>query len=262
MPRAAKISRGCGAVLFVRGIKTSLLITLLTIAPAVLAAPCAGNVYLTLDTGTMSQAELIARILNEEQVKATFFVANERTFRQDNALDPPWAEYWRTRVAEGHVFGNHTWSHHYQRRDTEDGKLLAYAVDGKAVPLDKTKFCAELNQADAAFHKLTGQHLSGLWRAPGGRTTQNSIRWAASCGYPVYIGWDDAGHLGDDLPSEKFSNTELLERAQKNIRPGAVLLMHLGVRSRKEPLAPILKPLIQDLKARGLCFKTLDVSSR
>jgi peptidoglycan/xylan/chitin deacetylase (PgdA/CDA1 family) len=245
-----------------RAAKSLLLFALMAVAPSILAAPCTGTVYLTLDTGNMSQAELIARILNEEQIKATFFIANERTFRQDYALDASWADYWRGRVAEGHVFGNHTWSHHYERRDTEDGKLLAYSGDGKAVPLDKAQFCAELSQADAAFHKLTGQHLSGLWRAPGGRPTQNSIRWAASCGYPVYIGWDDAGHLGDDLPSEKFSNAELLERAQKNIRPGAVLLMHLGIHSRKEPLAPILKPLIHNLKARGLCFKTLDVASR
>jgi hypothetical protein len=30
----------------------------------------------------------------------------------------------------------------------------------------------------------------------------------------------------------------------------------------KTPLAPILKPLIQGLKARGLCFATLDAGKR
>jgi hypothetical protein len=38
--------------------------------------------------------------------------------------------------------------------------------------------------------------------------------------------------------------------------------MHLGIESRKEPAAPILKPLIQGLKKRGMCFATLDVAQR
>ncbi|MGE5240830.1 MAG: polysaccharide deacetylase family protein [Bacteroidota bacterium] len=230
------------------------------VAPA--SADCAGAVYLTLDTGDMSQAETIAKILNEEGIKATFFIANERSFRGDRALDASWADFWRARVAEGHVFGNHTWSHSYQRRDLDNGRIAAITIDGKPVTFDQQQFCAELQQVDTAFDKLTGHHLSGLWRAPGGRTTQNSIRWAASCGYPVYVGWSETGYLGDDWPSEKYSNAALLERAEKSTRPGDILLMHLGIHSRKQPFAPELKPLIEHLKARGLCFGTLAAGSR
>ncbi len=231
-------------------------------ATSVTAGTCTGTVYLTLDTGDMSQADTIAKILNEENVKATFFIANERRFRGDRALDPAWADFWRARVAEGHVFGNHTWSHSYQRRDLDNGRIAAITVDGKPVAFDQKQFCAELQQVDTAFDKLTGHHLSGLWRAPGGRTTQNSIRWAASCGYPVYVGWSENGYLGDDWPSEKYSNAALLERAEKSTRPGDILLMHLGIHSRKQPFAPTLKPLIESLKARGLCFGTLAAGSR
>ena len=111
-------------------------------------------------------------------------------------------------------------------------------------------------------HRATGRHPPGLWRAPGGRTTQQSIRWAADCGYPIHVGWDRAGYLGDDLPSEHYSNDALLERTLKSVRNGDILLMHLGVWSRKQPLAPILGPLIRGLRQRSFCFQTLKIAPR
>jgi peptidoglycan/xylan/chitin deacetylase (PgdA/CDA1 family) len=133
---------------------------------------------------------------------------------------------------------------------------------GNPDALDQRSFCEELKRVNTAFRRATGQNLSGIWRAPGGRTTQNSIRYAANCGYPVHVHWDDAGFIGDELPSEQYPNHMLLERALKNIRAGDILMMHLGIRSRKDPLAPALKPLIQGLKARGFCFATLNAGSR
>ena len=239
-----------------RKLSRPLAVLLFTVAlPA--AADCRGTVYLTLDTGNMSQAETIARILNEENVKATFFLANEYTFRNDYALDPSWDGYWQARVAEGHAFGNHTWSHRTARRDNAD-KIMVADSKGEPDALDQRGFCQELKKVEAAFQRATGRQLSGLWRAPGGRTTPNSIRYAASCGYPLHVHWDDAGFLGDELASDKHPNQALLDRALKNIRPGDVLMMHLGIWSRKDAFAPTLKPLLQGLKARGLCFATLD----
>ena len=58
------------------------------------------------------------------------------------------------------------------------------------------------------------------------------------------------------------SNARLLERALKNLRGGDVVLLHLGIRSRKEPLALILKPLIDRLKTRGMCFGVLQATER
>jgi peptidoglycan/xylan/chitin deacetylase (PgdA/CDA1 family) len=241
-----------------------LLAPLLTVTPGTPAfgADCKGTVYLTFDTGYMSQAEFIARTLQEQNVKATFFLSNEPTFRGDHALDPGWAGYWRARAAEGHAFGNHTWSHYAVRRETADGRLLAFSGAGQELQLDEKQFCAELKRVAAAFQRDTGQRLTGIWRAPGGRTTQSSIRWAASCGYPVHVHWDDAGFIGDELPSDRYPNKVLLERALKNIKPGDIVLWHLGIRSRREPAAKILPDLIAGLKQKGLCFGTLDVVKR
>ena len=247
-----------------RRVSSLVIALLLTVAvwPAQGETRCTGTVYLTFDTGNMAQAETIARILGQEQVKATFFLANEKTFRNDHALDPAWRDYWRARAAEGHAFGNHTFRHVYLKRDLPDGRLLAAINNGPEVKLDERGFCAELKKVDESFHAFTGQHLSGLWRAPGGRTTQSAIRWAANCGYPVHVHWDEAGFIGDELPSEKFPNDKLLRQALDRIKPGTVTMMHLGIWSRREPLAPVLAPLIQGLKARGFCFAPLAVAQR
>jgi peptidoglycan/xylan/chitin deacetylase (PgdA/CDA1 family) len=231
-------------------------------AAAASPAGCAGDVYLTFDTGNMAQAEEIARVLAAEDVRATFFLANERTARGDHSLDPSWASYWTARVAEGHVFGNHTWSHHYARRDLEGDRVAAVGVDGRSLELTRGSFCAELKRVDDAFQRMTGLRLAGLWRAPGGRVTQQTIRWAASCGYPVHVGWDEAGFLGDDLPSDAHPNAALLLRALERVAPGDVLMMHLGVWQRREPLAAILRPLIRGLKAKKLCFAVLRAGAR
>ena len=223
-------------------------------------AACTGTVYLTFDTGGMQSAELIAKTLKEEDVKATFFLANEKTYRGDHALDPAWSAYWKELVESGHVFGNHTWSHYTTRRDA--GDKIIVSNNGKERSLNQHAFCEELEKVERAFARDTGKTLSGIWRAPGGRTTRQSIQFAASCGYPVHVHWDDAGFIGDELPSEQYPNDVLLKRALKNIRSGDILMMHLGIWSRKDPAAPILKPLIRGLKERGFCFGTLGVGQR
>jgi peptidoglycan/xylan/chitin deacetylase (PgdA/CDA1 family) len=85
---------------------------------------------------------------------------------------------------------------------------------------------------------------------------------AEGCGYK-YVGWSPAGFLGDELPSEKFSNAKLLTQALGSIRPGDILLAHLGIWSRKDPWAPAnLEPLIVGLKAKGFCFRNLAPAPR
>ena len=217
---------------------------------------CKGYVHLTLDTGNMRHAELIADILARHQVKATFFVAQEKTWRGDHALDPAWAGYWKARVAEGHAFGSHTWRHGSFRKDEAGGKVRYRLMDGSQTTLDAAQICAELKAPDTRFAELTGRKLDALWRAPGGRTTPNTLKAAEACGYR-HVHWAPAGFLGDELPSDVYPNEALLKRALANIRDGDILMAHLGIWSRKDPFAPMLDPLIAGLKDRGFCFATI-----
>jgi len=238
-----------------RAVSSLLLWIALAAAPA-WGASCERPVYLTFDVGNMSAARDVAAVLAREHIRAAFFLANNPTAEGNHALDPAWAGFWRARVAEGHVFGNHTWSHFYARADDGDRVRVADR-QGKMLALDRAAFCEELARVDQAFSALTGRRLDALWRAPGGRTTQQSIRWAGECGYPVHVGWTAHGYLGDDLPSDQHPNAALLRKALEQVQTGEVLLMHLGVWSRKEPWPPMLPALIDGLQARGFCFAPL-----
>ena len=231
-------------------------VALLLAAMPVAGDTCKGTIYLTIDTGHMGPAEDIARVLNTHDVKVTFFLANEPTLRGDTSLAPSWADFWRARVAEGHVFGNHTWRHWYFRRDPGPDKVEYRSRSGDVVYLDQAGMCAELQRVDDTFFAMTGRHLAPIWRAPGGRTTPNALAMAHRCGYRRHIPWTPAGFLGDELPSERASNRALLHDALHNIRDNDILLLHLGIWSRKDPFYPMLEPLIVGLKARGLCFAT------
>jgi peptidoglycan/xylan/chitin deacetylase (PgdA/CDA1 family) len=225
---------------------------------AVQAESCRGVVYLTLDTGSMRSAEEIAGILARHDVRATFFLANEKTPRGDFSLDPAWNGYWQARAAEGHAFGTHTWRH---GRISDAAGAIGYRPQfgedaGRALQLDDAAFCAELKRVEKVFATATGRPLDAVWRAPGGFTTARARAAAQACGY-AHVHWAPAGFLGDELPSDKYPNRQLLERALRDVKDGDVLMAHLGIWSRQEPFAPMLDPLIAGLKARGLCFRTL-----
>ena len=59
------------------------LITLLSIVGTLPAfaqsASCTKTAYLTFDTGNMAVAQYIAQVLQQNKIKATFFLANEKT---------------------------------------------------------------------------------------------------------------------------------------------------------------------------------------
>lgn len=220
------------------------------------AADCKGTLYLTIDTGSMKPAEEIASILRKHNVKATVFIANEKTWNGDNALDPAYAKFWKTFAADGHVFGTHTWRHWYFRSDVGTDQVAYISNTGKRETLDQKQVCEELRKPARAFEQITGVKMAPLWRAPGGRTTPRVLEYASACGYR-HIGWTPNGFLGDELSSEKFPNRVLLAKSLRTIRDGDILLLHLGIRFRKDPYWPMLDPLLTGLKQKGYCFATI-----
>jgi peptidoglycan/xylan/chitin deacetylase (PgdA/CDA1 family) len=223
-----------------------------------LARDCRGTLYLTFDTGNMAYAEAIAATLATHGVKATFFLANERTPRGDHALDATWGGYWAARAREGHAFGSHTWRHGKALRDAPGGAVVYRPEFPAAAPetLSAEAYCSELSRVDAAFRTHAGRGLDPIWRAPGGRTTPNALAAAQACGFR-HVGWSPAGFLGDELPSETHGNRALVDQAVRSLKDGDILLMHLGIWSRKDPFAPMLDELLSRLKARGFCFATI-----
>lgn len=212
----------------------------------------------------MGVADLVAQVLQRQQVRATFFAADERTQDGGSSLDAQWAPWWRARAAEGHEFASHTLHHVYWRADAGTPAQPSFhmrpsagAQAGHNLQLTAAQYCAEIDAAAQRLRQITGQEPLPLFRAPGGKTSAQLLRVAQTCGYQ-HVGWTPAGFLGDELPSARYSNAQLLQQALRRIGDGDVLLAHLGIWSRKDPWAPaVLEPLIAGLKARGLCFRTL-----
>lgn len=224
------------------------------------AVACNKPVYLTFDTGHMAVAPLVADVLNRHGVKATFFLANEKTKDGGASLDERWAPWWKARADEGHAFGSHTWNHDVYRGESSAGFAFVPTMGegaGRRHTLDAAGYCRELARPAARFAEITGQPMGAIFRAAGGKTSPALLRAAKACGW-THVPWTDAGFLGDELPSDKYPNAELLRRALRDVKAGDLLLAHLGIWSRKDPWAPaVLEPLIVGLKAKGLCFATL-----
>jgi peptidoglycan/xylan/chitin deacetylase (PgdA/CDA1 family) len=225
------------------------------------AAGCSKPLYLTFDTGHMGVAPLIAEALKRRQIKATFFLANEKTQTGGTSLDEQWAPWWRERAAQGHLFASHTFDHVYWRADRADGGFETEATSGpragQRIALSAGQYCAQLQASAQRFTAMTGQPMAPLFRAPGGKTSPALLGAARHCGWQ-HVGWSAAGFLGDELPSERYPNATLLAKALRDIRSGDVLLAHLGIWSRQDAWAPaVLEPLLDGLKQRGFCFETL-----
>jgi peptidoglycan/xylan/chitin deacetylase (PgdA/CDA1 family) len=225
-----------------------------------------GTLYFTFDTGSMSQADLIASVLKKHEVKATFFLASEKTVKGDFSLDLSWANYWKSLAIQGHAFGSHTFDHVYFRGVSKADQLAAKpqfgSNSGKALVWSNQQLCSELNRVKSRFSEFLGTATLGstflpLWRAPGGKASTEVMAAAAQCGYK-HVHWAKAGFLGDELNSDSHPNTKLLASALADLKDGDITVAHLGIWSRKDPWAPaVLEPLIVGLKQKGFCFATL-----
>ena len=259
--------RGCKAAASRRsaGFATGLAMVALLVVPGGAAAQksCDKPLYLTFDTGHMGTAPLIADVLKRQGVKVTFFAANERTQQGDGSLGNHWAPWWKARAAEGHEFASHTYDHVYWRGDVKGVepkfriRPSSGAFEGREFTWDAKKYCQQIDYAAERLQDFTGKRALPLYRAPGGKTSPRLLQVAKGCGYE-HVGWAPSGFLGDELPSEKFSNDSLLKKALRDIKTGDILVAHLGIWSRKDPWAPtVLEPLLVGLKDKGFCFATL-----
>lgn len=249
-----------------RGPAWAALLASLTLQAGAATPTCNKPVYLTFDTGHMAVAPLIAEVLERHEVRVTFFAANEATQTGDGSLGDHWAPWWKARAAKGHEFASHTFDHVYWRGDlpAQPGqgarirvRPSAGAQQGQEMVFDAAAYCAQIGQSAQRLERITGKPALPLFRAPGGKTSPLLLEMAKGCGY-THVGWAPAGFLGDELPSEKYSNQALLKQALEKIRSGDILVAHLGIWSRKDPWAPaVLEPLIVGLQSRGFCFRTL-----
>ena len=179
------------------------------------------RVLLTFDDGPNDQTTpRILDALKAQNVSAVFFVIGK------NAVEHP--EIMQRIVDEGHVIGNHTFSH---------PPLFAM--------LPTTKVRDEIKQCSAVLAETTGIKTS-LFRPPIGYTNPNISRAVKEL-HLRPIGWSLRSF--DTVLKDAVA---LRKRLMKSIRPGMIVLLHDSLPQTAE----MLPELLTSLKEKGITFAT------
>jgi peptidoglycan-N-acetylmuramic acid deacetylase len=210
-------------------------------------------IALTFDAGSNDGAlDSIIAILNRYDIRATAFLTGMFIIHFPDKV--------KKLVRSGRFdFGNHSFSHPH---------LTTYAENHRHETLSQMTFPIlkkELIQTDSLFYRISGFHLSKIWRAPYGEYNTEILHWAGLLGY-VHIGWTPGFDTFDwvkDTSSSIYYTPDALwekwkDRFEKNpLRfRGAIVLMHLG-NERIKPIYPFLHQFIPFMQKKGYTFVTI-----
>lgn len=183
--------------------------------------------YLTFDAGYENgHTEKILDVLKEHQVKAAFFLVG-------NYIETNPALVKRM-VNEGHVVGNHTYTH----------------PDMSEISTEE-EFSAELTKLEEAYAKVTGESMKNFYRPPQGKYSEDNLRMAQDLGYKT-IFWSLA--YVDWYESDQPTREEALEKLVPRIHPGAIVLLHSTSKTNGE----ILDELLTEWEDMGYQFKSIE----
>ncbi|QAY66951.1 delta-lactam-biosynthetic de-N-acetylase [Paenibacillus protaetiae] len=184
------------------------------------------ELYLTFDNGYENgYTAKILDVLKAKQVSAIFFVTGHYIKTEPELLN--------RMVKEGHLIGNHSWSH----------------PDMSQIPREQIR--AELDKVKNGVTAVTGQQTMTYLRTPRGIFNERSLAVSKEMGYTnvfwsiAYKDWDTAMQRGAD-----FAYRSVMSQ----LHPGAVILLHSVSKDNAEALGRI----IDDARAQGYVFKSLD----
>jgi len=191
-------------------------------------------VALTFDGGASREgvASILAT-LSEEGVPATFFLTGDFADAYPGTA--------RT-IAASHPVGNHTQNH------PDLTKLGDAAVRG------------EIRSGAASIEAATGEDPHPWFRFPFGAVDSRVIRLVnGECYVPFRWTVDTLGWKGT---SEGQSVATVRRRVLDGLRPGAIILMHVGANPDDHTTldADALPGMIRDLRERGYGFVTLEAA--
>lgn len=183
-------------------------------------------VALTFDDGPTADAtDQILAILDQENIKATFFVTGaelERDLNQGKKI-----------VAAGHELGNHSYSH---------SRMFLVTPSFVQQEIETTDRLIR----DAGYQReilFRPPYAKKLFALPYylSKTDRKSITWDVEPdSYP------DIAADADKIAAHVLSKT----------RPGSIILLHVMYPNRRESMRSVNK-IVQGLKAQGYSFKTV-----
>lgn len=180
-------------------------------------------VALTFDDGPTKNSDAILSLLDDYQVKATFFLIGK------DIEDQP--EEARKIAEAGHQIGNHTYSH-------------------KRMVLKSPSFIKhEIEKTDDLIADI-GYTKSIVVRPPYGKKL---------IGLPYYLNKHQRETITWNLEPDTFFTQadEKVRYVKENIQPGSIILMHPMYDATDNEIQAI-KEILQTLKDEGYTFVTID----
>lgn len=202
-------------------------------------------VYLTFDDGpSTTNTPDILKILDEYNVKATFFVMGKSLDANDEAKD-----LLKEIVKNGHAIGNHTYGHNYN-----------YLYPNRTMNLDN--IMNDLNKNNEVMKSILGKDFSTrVIRLPGGYWSWNGRTEVKKKFNELGIENIDWNALTGDAEGKKKNEDELfsyLETTVHNLGDNAdsiTVLMHDTY--GKENTVKALPKVINYFKDKGFEFRTI-----
>ncbi len=185
------------------------------------------RLYLTFDAGYENgNTAPILDALKKHKAPAAFFLVGHYLETAPDLV--------RRMEAEGHLVGNHTYSH----------------PDMSAIR-DRDGFLAELQKTEQSYRQVTGKEMPKVYRPPQGKYAPENLEMAAAAGYHTvfwslaYVDWQT-----DAQPTRDQAFDKLLGR----VHPGAVVLLH----STSATNAQIMDELLTKWEEMGYTFGSLE----
>jgi chitin deacetylase len=183
-------------------------------------------VALTFDDGpTPGVTEEVLSILNEENIKATFFVIGADLERN--------LEEGRKIVAAGHELGNHSYTH--ERMVLKTPSFIKSEIERTDQLIRQAGY-----QSTIHFRPPFGKKLI-LLPYYLSRTSRKTITWDVE---------------PDSYPKIAANSNRIVAHVMEKVRPGSIILLHVMYRQRDASLKAV-KGIITGLKGEGYSFKTV-----
>ena len=164
----------------------------------------------------------ILQLLKQDNIKATFFCIGNRIAGNETIL--------KQIKEEGHVIGNHSYSHHFWFDMFSSKKMLD-----------------DLKMMDHEMERVTGMRPK-LFRPPYGVTNPNLKKAIIKGGYTP-VGWS-VRSMDTVIKDEK----KLLGKIIASLKPGAIFLFH----DTQKTTLNVLPEFIQEVKNSGYDIVPLD----
>lgn len=197
-------------------------------------------VYLTFDDGPSKNTQPILDILDQYQVKATFFVTG---------IQPDYTSMIKEEANRGHAIGIHTFSHEY-----------------KEIYASKEAYFKDIDKANQMIKQQIGT-TTPLLRFPGGASNTVSRKFCQgimsllskevqSRGYQYYDWNAENGDGNSHLDADTLVN-----KASKEVKgkDSVMMLMHDG--GGNDATVQALPRILEALKKQGYQFRVIDATT-